>query len=471
MRRVRVVRHMHGRGGLVQEDLVRVTPNFFYRGDWVHGKKQGRGKCTRYNFVYEGGYHNDRRYTADDDSQKANFTLSNGDIYNGPASLTPQATPALFDGIEYGNSLWHGKQGTYQFADGSVYVGDMVNGIPTGKGKYTDVNGDIMEGDFIQGMLHGYGRHEKGDGIIYEGEFQKGMAHGKAKVTLPNGAFYEGDFVDGVMHGRINGHYNQEKIHGGGGGGDKNEKSAVVETDAWRFIGEEIEISKRNEYISPDSPQLLSGKVKKQQRLANRGNGKDRRSVVSRKLYNDGKASGSWDFEGYYRDGYRQGHGTEKYGEKIKVGGDRESLNFHWLEEIAGMYKQGRIQGLGMYTKGPKGCVLWPVSYYTHKHRNTLDPVVYEEQYHRAVATERMFITSKRQTLKLFRKHREVIKKMEKRNRQYYVKAVQEQRMEFFDEDIWELMTEEERAEETRFRREQDARKNNSEMRVMMRKQ
>ena len=75
MRRVRVVRHMHGRGGLVQEDLVRVTPNFFYRGDWVHGKKQGRGKCTRYNFVYEGGYHNDRRYTADDDSQKANFTL------------------------------------------------------------------------------------------------------------------------------------------------------------------------------------------------------------------------------------------------------------------------------------------------------------------------------------------------------------------------------------------------------------
>jgi hypothetical protein len=82
-----------------------------------------------------------------------------------------------------------------------------------------------------------------------------------------------------------------------------------------------------------------------------------------------------------------------------------------------------------------------------------------------------MFITSKRQTLKLFRKHREVIKKMEKRNRQYFVKAVQEQRMEFFDEDIWELMTEEERAEETRFRREQDARKKNSEMRVMMRKQ
>ena len=54
MRRARIVRHMHGRGGLVQEDLVRVTPNYFYRGDWIHGKKHGRGKCTRFNLVYEG---------------------------------------------------------------------------------------------------------------------------------------------------------------------------------------------------------------------------------------------------------------------------------------------------------------------------------------------------------------------------------------------------------------------------------
>jgi len=83
MRRTRIIRHMHGRGGLVQEDLVRVTPNYFYRGDWVHGKKHGRGKCTRYNFVYEGGYENDRRYTPDDAPEKANFTFSNGDIYNG----------------------------------------------------------------------------------------------------------------------------------------------------------------------------------------------------------------------------------------------------------------------------------------------------------------------------------------------------------------------------------------------------
>ena len=83
---------MHGRGGLVQEDLVRVTPNYFYRGDWVHGKKHGRGKCTRYNFVYEGGYENDRRYTPDDAPEKANFTFSNGDVYNGKCLPLPIQT-------------------------------------------------------------------------------------------------------------------------------------------------------------------------------------------------------------------------------------------------------------------------------------------------------------------------------------------------------------------------------------------
>ena len=191
--------------------------------------------------------------------------------------------------------------------------------------------------------------------------------------------------------------------------------------------GEEIELSKREEC----EPGLVAsfGQGEEAAAFMNRGKGKDRRSVVSRKLYSDGKASGSWAFEGYYRDGYREGHGTEKYGEKVKVGRDKESTNFHWLEEITGTYKNGRIQGQGMYTTAPKGSVLWPVSYYTHKHRSNLDPVVYEEQHHRAVAIERMFITSKREGLKQFRRHRDVIKKIEKRNKEYFETAVQAQRM------------------------------------------
>ena len=240
-----------------------------------------------------------------------------------------------------------------------------------------------------------------------------------------------GDFVDGVMHGRLVGHYDKELQE------ERDEKGEIIDEDAWRFKGEEIELSKRENYVSPTA-QASFGQGEEAEHLANRGKGKDRRSVVSRKLYNDGKASGSWAFEGYYRDGYREGHGTEKYEEKV-VGRDKESTNFRWLEEITGTYKKGRIQGLGMYTTGPKGSVLWPCP--TTRTPSSLDPVVYEEQHHRAVAIERMFVVSKREGLKQFRKHRDVVKKMEKRNKEYYETAVQAQRMEFFDEDIWELMT------------------------------
>ena len=64
-----------------------------------------------------------------------------------------------------------------------------------------------------------------------------------------------------------------------------------------------------------------------------------------------------------------------------------------------------------------------------------------------------------------------MVKKIEKRNKEYYETAMfKRSGWSFFDEDIWELKTEEERAEETRFRREQEARKTTSDMRVLLRK-
>ena len=74
----------------------------------------------------------------------------------------------------------------------------------------------------------------------------------------------------------------------------------------------------------------------------------------------------------------------------------------------------------------------------THISIEVTDPVVYEEQHHRAVAIERMFITTSKREGPAFRRHRDVVKKIEKRNKEYFETAVQAQRMEFFDEDIWE---------------------------------
>ena len=475
MRRVRVVRHRHGVGGLVQEDLVRVTPNFFYRGGWKHGVKHGEGKCTRHCWIYEGNHDEGRRY-----GPTGHFNFANGDVYEGNCLLTPQCAPSLHSGSKYGNSLWHGENGVYRFADGSVYEGAFKNGKPHGKGKYTDVNGDVQEGDFVDGLLDGYGDWTKADQIRYTGDFRKGIPHGKAKVTLPDGSYYEGDFEDGNMHGLVSGLKPDQAADQ-----PSKEKAVIEARDARRLLGKSnpptlpswvvMEASEDEDPEWDDTKEEhevpLSKHVARAYAHANRKPGRSRRALVAQKYWNGGKGHGTtWHFKGYYRDGYRQGLGTEWYGEKLKASKDRDSTEATYSDSLHGPWKQGRIQGLGLHVSAPHGPILWPVAYYSHKHRSNFDPVVYTDVHHRSVAQEALFVTSKREALKEFRRHRELQKKLEKRNIKHFERAVEEQRAVFFDEDIWKLMTEEERAEETRHQTFEKEKKGSSDMRVMLRK-
>ena len=461
MRRARVVRHREGTGGLVFEGHVRVTPNYFYRGGWKYGVKHGHGKCTRYSWVYEGDHDEGRRYG------HGHFTLSNGDLYDGECVLKPQSAIGNSNSrIRYGNSLWHGNNGRYQFGDGSVYTGAFLNGKPFGKGKYEDVNGDTKEGDFVDGMLEGFGTWKKADNIKYEGEFKMDLPHGVGKLTLPDGSYYEGDFENGVMHGRIC----------GAGGKEKTDTAQVAgKYPSWVVLQELTEEEKDFTWVEIEGKDKkdvpLSKRIARDYALASRKMGRTRKAIVAQKLWNNGKGHNEeWRFEGYYRDGVRQGYGTEWYGERLAAGGDRNTKDFHLSESLGGPWKQGRIQGLGLHVAAPKGSILWPVAYYSHKHRSDFDPVVYEGVHHRSVAHERTLIASKRQALKEFRKHRVLQQKLEKRNKQSFENALYEQRASFFDDDIWELMTEEEQSEEKRHQTYEKEKQNSSDMRVLLRK-
>ena len=141
-----------------------------------------------------------------------------------------------------------------------------------------------------------------------------------------------------------------------------------------------------------------------------------------------------------------------------------------FLKRLGGPWKQGFIQGLGLHVAAPRGSILWPVAYYSHKHRSNFEPVVYESVHHRSVSHKKTFIASKRQALKEFRKHRDLQKRLEKRNRKSFENALEEQRAAFFDDDIWELMTEEEKAEKRRHQIHDRESKKSSDMRVFMRK-
>ena len=51
----------------------------------------------------------------------------------------------------------HG-QGTYRYADGDVYTGELKNNRISGKGEYYWMNGDYYKGDFLNNKRHGKGR-------------------------------------------------------------------------------------------------------------------------------------------------------------------------------------------------------------------------------------------------------------------------------------------------------------------------
>ena len=117
-------------------------------------------------------------------------------------------------------------EGTIEYDGGGVYTGELVFGVPQGKGKYTYPDGSTYEGDFEGGYFHGYGvltdaelgyryegefvyEHFQGKGVLsysdgetYEGEFQNDQFHGRGTYTFANGDVYTGEFKGGLFHGQ-----------------------------------------------------------------------------------------------------------------------------------------------------------------------------------------------------------------------------------------------------------------------------
>jgi len=155
--------------------------DFVYQGDFVDGKKTGKGKYTSVNgSVYEGDFVDDKF------SGKGKITWSDGAVYEGD----------FVDDIRTG-------KGKYTWSSGDVYEGDWVDGDQTGKGKYTWVNGDVYEGDWVDGKQTGKGKITWSDGDVYEGDFVDDKFIGKEKKHGADGELYEEDLVDGGFEGIV----------------------------------------------------------------------------------------------------------------------------------------------------------------------------------------------------------------------------------------------------------------------------
>ena len=134
---------------------------------------------------------------------KNSSSKSSGDAYP-PEQFTGYKEQKFPDGSlyigEFVNGKMHGK-GKWVFADGTSYVGDWVNNQRTGKGSLTFADGNYYDGDFVAGAFHGYGKLTFADGSVYVGQFSKNNFDGKGKIIYTDGEVKEGYFENGKFVG------------------------------------------------------------------------------------------------------------------------------------------------------------------------------------------------------------------------------------------------------------------------------
>ncbi len=86
------------------------------------------------------------------------------------------------------------------FEDGSIYLGQVLNGKRHGIGILNFANGDKYFGEFIEGDKDGIGTYIFANGIKYTGEFKKDIFTGVGTI-ISNEIKYSGDFYHNEYDG------------------------------------------------------------------------------------------------------------------------------------------------------------------------------------------------------------------------------------------------------------------------------
>jgi len=84
--------------------------------------------------------------------------------------------------------------------DGSIYSGDLVDGLFEGNGKQYWLNGNYYEGEFKKGVYNGFGKLATQE-FTYEGFFSDGLMNGEGILIFSTGDTMYGLFKNGYMNG------------------------------------------------------------------------------------------------------------------------------------------------------------------------------------------------------------------------------------------------------------------------------
>jgi len=205
---------------------VKLKDGSVYVGQWVHGRRCGKGRLYTAEKGLMEGYWNGLLHL------KGREIHPTGDMYEGEYVEGKKQGYGRFEDLTRKNSYegqWredkkHGK-GTEQIEDGSVYEGNFDNDQKSGFGVFKWASGEVFEGEFLQNVINGRGKYVwKAETKWYDGQWQDGKMHGKGKF-INEGKEYEGDFEADKKHGQglykwdgnvYEGDFADNKMHGKG---------------------------------------------------------------------------------------------------------------------------------------------------------------------------------------------------------------------------------------------------------------
>ncbi|WP_346838428.1 C13 family peptidase [Microbulbifer sp. SAOS-129_SWC] len=186
---------------------------------------------------------------------------------------------ALPDGSVYRGELHNGLfqgEGELTWPDGRHYTGAFEQGLMSGRGHLDYGDGCSYDGDFANGNRNGEGRYECGDGVwsgrfeqgqllkgsaswtdgeTYSGEFQNFQPNGQGQRNTADGAVYRGTFAEGYL---VQGSYQDPqgyRYRGGFDSGYYNGEGELIQPDGTviRANFEYGQASGEGERIHPDA--------------------------------------------------------------------------------------------------------------------------------------------------------------------------------------------------------------------------
>ncbi len=185
-----------------------------YVGEWVGDKREGQGKLTLQDGSnYDGEWWNDKKngrgiWTYSDRRVKSGIWKDDhfAEESSTKQKLLKSATLTLFIGEGdlrnsrgYSNQAWKIKR--IRDTD-SMFVGEVINGLPHGQGTVTFSNNAEYVGEFRDGQFNGQGTYTFPDGAKYVGYWLNGLKNGQGTYTFPDGRVKSGLWIFNVFAGQ-----------------------------------------------------------------------------------------------------------------------------------------------------------------------------------------------------------------------------------------------------------------------------